>query len=438
MESLIVSPLVEVLFGRLATTVVSEVRTRRGVKREIERMQEMLPVIQAVIEDAEEQQRKNKKVRTWLAKLKDVAVDADDLLDEVATLVLRKNFMKKEFRGPDAATRYDFLIIKLIAAQEEFDSESIRILLHVGIGILFPSSDRSMELRISMILREMEALQNTYTGEGKIKILQFILYSKLYVLDSRPNVNMKDRIGMILRKIGERTRYEVRKTSLTLESISTYRKKSRKLKEICGRLDDVAKEMSTFQFKETQSYGRSSTMERPQTGPSVNDSKVYGREEDVDKIVGMLLSSSSGPEVAVIPIVGIGGMGKTTLAQLVYNDPRVTSQFQSLMWVSVNDNFNPARIINQILSYVGHGSHDSFQIGVLQSQLRESLLGKRYLIVLDDVWNEDPDEWDKIMNPLKGSAGTSKIVLTTQSEAVAAISGTFPPFHLEPLTKKEC
>ncbi|KAM5575190.1 hypothetical protein ABKV19_014236 [Rosa sericea] len=323
-------------------------------------MRETLPVIQAVIQDAEEQQRKNNKVRTWLAKLKDVAVDADDLIDEV---------------------------------------------------------------------------------ENDTKVLQSILLDAEKLsrqILSRPNLETKEMIGMIVRKIGERTRYEVRKTCLTLESISTYCKKSRKLKELRARLDDAAKEISSFRFKETQSYGRSSTMERRETQPSVNESNVYGREEDVDKIVGMLLSYSSGPDVVVIPIVGIGGMGKTTLAQLVYNDLRVTSQFQSLMWLSVNGKFNPAGIINQMLSYVREGSHDLFQIGLLQSQLRESLLGKRYLIVLDDVWNEDPDEWDKIMNPLKGSAGGSKIILTTRSEAAAAITSTFPPFHLEPLRKEEC
>ncbi|PRQ20877.1 putative P-loop containing nucleoside triphosphate hydrolase, leucine-rich repeat domain, L [Rosa chinensis] len=384
MESLIVSPLLQLLFRRLTdTVVVGQVRTRREFRTEIEKMQETLPMIKAVIEDAEEQQRKNQRVKAWLVKLKDVAVDADNLLDEVATLVLRKHLMKEEFCRLYASDRY----------RSRHPSSCSRI--------LYDCQHREF-------------------------------------LSSRTNLNSKDRIGMMVRKIGKRTRYEVRKTCLTLELISTYRKKSRKLKELRARLDDVAKEMSSFHFKETQSYGRSSTMERRQTGPSVNDSKVYGREEDVDKIVGMLLSSSSGPEVAVIPIVGLAGMGKTTLAQLVYNDLRVTSHFQSSIWVSVNDNFNPARIINQMLSYVGKGCHDSFQIGVLQSQLRESLLGKRYLIVLDDVWNEDPDEWDKVMNPLKGSPGGSKIILTTRNKPVAAITSTFPPFHLEPLRKEEC
>ncbi|XP_062028460.1 putative disease resistance protein RGA3 [Rosa rugosa] len=385
MDSLIVSPMVEVLFGRLTDTVVGEVRTRTEFKREIEKMRETLPVIQAVIEDAEEQQRKNKKLRIWLAKLKAVAVDADDLLDEVATLVLRKHLMKEEFYGSYSGS-----------------------LMELALQIY------RTENSISFVTRNYEN--------------QF--FEQLF--HSRSNLNTK------VRKIRERTRYEFRKTFLTLESISTYRKKSHKLRELRERLDDVAKEMSSFQFKETQSNGRSSTMERRQTGPSVNESKIFGREEDVNKIVGMLLSSSSGPEVAVIPIVSIGGMGKTTLAQLVYNDPRVTSHFQSLMWRSINDNFKPAWIINEMLRYVGKGSHDSSQIGVLQCQLRESLLGRRYLIVLDDVWNEDPDEWDKVMNPLKGSAGGSKIILTTRNKAVAAITSTSPPFHLEPLRKEEC
>ncbi|PRQ20875.1 putative P-loop containing nucleoside triphosphate hydrolase, leucine-rich repeat domain, L [Rosa chinensis] len=408
-------------------------------------MQQTLQRIRAAIEDAEERQRKSDRVKDLLINLKAIAVDAGNLLDEVATLVLRKQLMKEESHGLRAATKKDlfrlryqcnmsrvihtpgaqtrYLIFKLFEAQEEFDNDIIQgILLHLGIG----------ELQSTKILADFQSAPLASGKGSKQMYLTRVVYYELYL--SRP----KDRIGVIMREIGERTKYEVRKTCLTLESISTYRKKSRRLKELNARWNDVDKEMSRFQFKKTESYRRSTTRERRETGPFPNESMVYGREEDVNKIVRMLLSSSSGPEVAVIPIVGIGGMGKTTLAQLVYNDPRVTSHFQSLMWVSVNGKFNPAEIINQMLSYVREGSHDLFQIGLLQSQLRESLLGRRYLIVLDDVWNVDEDEWDKVMNPLKGSEGGSKIILTTWNEAVADITRTFPSFRLEPLRKEEC
>ncbi|XP_021832118.1 putative disease resistance protein RGA4 isoform X2 [Prunus avium] len=361
MEAVIVAPLLEVLFGRLTSSVAGEVQTRRDFKKEMEKLRNMLPVIQGVIEDAEEQQMKDKKVRGWLVKLKEVACEADDLLDEISTLLLR------------------------------------RLLMEVTNGNY---NDLSYRLR------------------------------------NRPS-NTEEGFGLRLRQIRQRTTYKVRKTTLKLATIPVHFKMSRKLKEIRENLEDLTKQMSCFQFKQCSPYKRSDTMERRETGPYVDESKVFGRDEDVKKIVEKLLSGS-GPQVPVIPIVGIGGMGKTTLAQLVYNDPRVRRHFELEMWVSINDNFNSKRIINQMLDYVTKSSHDSLQIGVLQSQLRQSLGGKRYLLVLDDVWNHDQDEWDKLINPLKGTADGSKIILTTRSEAVAAITSASPPYRLEALSKDDC
>ncbi|CAL8997636.1 unnamed protein product, partial [Prunus brigantina] len=353
MEAVIVAPLLELLFGRLTSSVASEVQTRRDFKKEMEKLRNMLPVIQGVIEDAEEQQMKDKKARGWLAKLKEVAYDADDLLDEIFTLLLRKHFMKE--------------------------------------GVYKPRRIR----------------------------------------------NTKEWFDLRLRRIREQTTYKVRKTSFKLSTIPVHFKMSRKLKEIRENLEDLTKQMSCFQFKQGSSYKRSDTMDKRETGPCVDESKVFGRDEDVEKIVEMLLSGS-GPQVPVIPIVGFGGMGKTTLAQLVYNDPRVRDHFDLEMWVSVNKNFNPKKIINEMLGYVTKESRDSFQIGVLQSQVRESLGRTRYLLVLDDVWNDDQDEWDKLIDPLKGTPDGSKIILTTRSEAVAAITSAFPPYRLEALSKDDC
>ncbi|BFG19533.1 hypothetical protein CerSpe_058070 [Prunus speciosa] len=364
MEAVIVAPLLELLFGRLTSSVAGKVQTRRDFKKEMETLRNMLPVIQGVIEDAEEQQMKDKKVRGWLVKLKEVACDADDLLDEISTLLLRRQLM------------------------------------------------------------EVTADDCNY--------LFYRLWRKL----NRPP-NTMEFFGFRLRRIQQRTTCKVRKTTLKLATIPVHFKMSSKLKEIRENLEDLTKQMSCFQFKQCSPYKRSDTMERRETGPYVDESKVFGRDEDVEKIVEKLLSGS-GPQVPVIPIVGIGGMGKTTLAQLIYNDPRVRRHFELEMWVSVNDNFNPKRIINQMLGYVTKSTHDSLQIGVLQSQLRQSLGGKRYLLVLDDVWNHDQDEWDKLINPLKGTADGSKIILTTRSEAVAAITSASPPYRLEALGKDDC
>ncbi|KAJ1386915.1 P-loop containing nucleoside triphosphate hydrolase [Sesbania bispinosa] len=75
---------------------------------------------------------------------------------------------------------------------------------------------------------------------------------------------------------------------------------------------------------------------------------------------------------------------------------------------------------------------------VLQCQLRDLLLLKRYLLVLDDLWSEDHDEWDKLRIILSGCAQGSKILVTTRSEKVASIMGTVSPYYLKSLSDEDC
>ncbi|OMO50860.1 Disease resistance protein [Corchorus capsularis] len=199
-------------------------------------------------------------------------------------------------------------------------------------------------------------------------------------------------------------------------------------------MDDIAKEMSTFQFKEVNSYDTREKRVR-ETGPTVDESKVYGRREEVKQVLDLLVSNSN---VWVIPIVGIGGIGKTTLAQLVYNDQRLDGHFDLKIWVSLYDNFSTKKIVSKILECVTKHRCASSEMIVLQSQLQESVCGKRYLIVLDDVWNDDQDEWDEVRNLLRCRAEGSKIMVTTRSEKVASLMSSSPPYLLEALTKDDC
>ncbi|KAG4393644.1 hypothetical protein AAZX31_03G119400 [Glycine max] len=143
-------------------------------------------------------------------------------------------------------------------------------------------------------------------------------------------------------------------------------------------------------------------------------------------------------KVCVIPIVGIGGLGKTTLAKLVYNDQRIDELFQLKMWVCVSDDFDirqiNIKIINSdsatALALTSAPSHQenvsSLGIEQLQSRLRYNLSGKKYLLVLDDIWNDDRRKWIELKDLIKVGAMGSKIIATTRRKSIASMMSTFP------------
>ena len=90
----------------------------------------------------------------------------------------------------------------------------------------------------------------------------------------------------------------------------------------------------------------------------------------------MLLESNT--DVRVISIIGIGGIGKSIVAQLAYNDERVNKHFDLKIWISLYGDFNPRKIMSEMLDYAAKGKYDPMsQLGLLQSELRKALYGKK-------------------------------------------------------------
>ena len=123
----------------------------------------------------------------------------------------------------------------------------------------------------------------------------------------------------------------------------------------------------------------------------MNERRTYGRDEDQKAIIKLLLSiESSNTQLSVILIVGRGGLGKTTLAQLVYNDDDVSSYFDLKAWVCVSEDFDIVRVSKEILiSITSEHCNDGDDLNSIQVKLKEKLNGKKFLVILDDVWNED-------------------------------------------------
>ncbi|KAG2674828.1 hypothetical protein I3760_13G155400 [Carya illinoinensis] len=172
---------------------------------------------------------------------------------------------------------------------------------------------------------------------------------------------------------------------------------------------------------------------------------LIGREDAKEEIINLLLSNSNVKEnVGILPITGIGGLGKTTLAKFIFNDLKVREHFHELkMWVCVSDNFEVRKVVEKILhSATKKTLNSNIAMDTLVHDLQKTITGKNNLLVLDDVWddvwNEDPGKWDELKKLLMSGASGSRILVTTRSAEVAKITQTiFEPYSLQGLGTQE-
>ncbi|XP_021753186.1 disease resistance protein RGA2-like isoform X2 [Chenopodium quinoa] len=169
------------------------------------------------------------------------------------------------------------------------------------------------------------------------------------------------------------------------------------------------------------------------------DDVFVGREEDKRKVIDMLLNNTvEQQDGLVVSIVGIGGLGKTTLAQQLYNDQMIVKKFPQRKWVCVSDAFDVKVIVGQILAAVNSGiDQDRLNLDQLQTKLRKEMDGKKYFLVLDDVWNEESSKWLQLRNVLIGGERVSRILVTTRSRMVADVVGSHWTHELEGLSDDE-
>ncbi|KAL0907875.1 hypothetical protein M5K25_022324 [Dendrobium thyrsiflorum] len=204
--------------------------------------------------------------------------------------------------------------------------------------------------------------------------------------------------------------------------------------EIIKKFDEIAHDRKALYLREEDAPRRprfNDVMKRPPSSSLVLESDVLGREEEKKKIIQLLMSHSE-MENIIIPIVGMGGVGKTTLAQLIYNDPVVCQHFSPKVWVCVSEQFDVLRITKEIVSSIVDSSkyNDNNNLNYLQCKLKDALLNKKFLLILDDVWNERADIWEALRAPFS-STRVGKIIITTRSMSVACIMKTVSPLQLE-------
>ncbi|KAK9069120.1 hypothetical protein SSX86_013236 [Deinandra increscens subsp. villosa] len=211
-----------------------------------------------------------------------------------------------------------------------------------------------------------------------------------------------------------------------------------KLDEITTKLGLLVEEKNCLGLNDN--VQRSGGASRPLEETSlVDESKVKGREGDKQALLENLLSneSSSGQNVNIVSIVGLGGIGKTTLAQLLYNDKDVKDHFELMSWVCVSDEFDVYRISKAIFKDVGGDDIKFETLNQLQVSLTDKFSKKRFLIVLDDVWTENYKEWELLQRPFTVGAPGSKILVTTRKKKVVDLMDSVEAYPLKVLSNIE-
>ena len=211
----------------------------------------------------------------------------------------------------------------------------------------------------------------------------------------------------------------------------------RKIQAINQQLEDLARRSSRFGFitqainSSGDAINNTSNFSSSNTGSVFTQSDVVGEkiEEDKKKIVDMLIkkkdasigSKGNNNDVFVaIAITGMGGIGKTTLAQMVFNDSKVEENFEERIWLSVNHDVNEINVLQSLLTSFGlkhedcAGNKDS-----LKRALKDTIQQKKkFLLVMDDVWSEKV--WYELLRaPLSHGASGSQILVTTRNVEVA-------------------
>ncbi|KAG4127084.1 hypothetical protein ERO13_D10G197251v2 [Gossypium hirsutum] len=298
-----VSKLIDFFLDKLASSDLLQFATEKQVREEIQKLENELKQIRRVLDDAEERQLKEQLVKDWLIDLQNLAFDVEDVLDEFATEIGRRNLMM-ERRG---------------------------------------SSSKRSRLNIPHSFND--------------------------VLFNRDIMS--------------------------------------KIRDLTAKLKDLEPQRNKLELRMTNCERPTRLEQRLQPASLEIENHVYGRDKDKQTILDLLLKSDDERNF-VIPILGMGGIGKTTLAQLVYNDASIQNHFHLKAWACVSDYFDVLRITKDILQSITSVSCNDNDLNIVQEKLQKEL------------------------------TQGSKIIVTTRNYGVSSTMGALHAHSLELLSDDDC
>ncbi|XP_028111386.1 putative disease resistance RPP13-like protein 3 isoform X2 [Camellia sinensis] len=220
----------------------------------------------------------------------------------------------------------------------------------------------------------------------------------------------------------------------------------KEIQEWKNRLDEIDRNHEIFKIRNIEAAGEGSSgmnerfKQLRRTTPYEDDQHVVGFTKDVELLMSELLEET--PDQRVISIVGMGGLGKTTMARKLHNSSSVGDKFECKGWVSVSKDYNIQNLLRRtIKSFKMPTTKDELEMlekmetEDLECHLHEFLKESRYLVVIDDVW--DTDAWASLRRALPDNKKGSRVIITTRIKLVAESSGRRKYVHELPFLQPE-
>ncbi|XP_021763235.1 putative disease resistance protein RGA4 [Chenopodium quinoa] len=211
---------------------------------------------------------------------------------------------------------------------------------------------------------------------------------------------------------------------------------SHKISNLRKKLENIVAKKNDFELTKRPVKTSKDEPKEPLGGCAfVYEPAIKGRNEAKQDIINIFNGVNNVSKLSVLPIVGMGGIGKTALARLVIND---IEHFDLKLWACVSNKFDVCKIIEDIVKDGSDDNIGNLNSNTLLKKLRNLLNEKRYFLVLDDVWVDNINLWNDLMNILKIGKAGSAILITTRMAEVASVTRTMEPYNLEKLPFPVC
>ncbi|XP_031281016.1 putative disease resistance protein RGA3 [Pistacia vera] len=217
--------------------------------------------------------------------------------------------------------------------------------------------------------------------------------------------------------------------------------------QIALKIKDITRNLVVIAEREVCFRLQFLTSEISETVSSIEVSDIYGRDIEKNAIVEeknaivlrkLLEGGEQVRNLHIISIVGMGGTGKTFLARSAYNDCQIGKNFDAKIWVDVSNDFDMLAVGKTIVQTIKGSAPEVVELDSLLNMIRENIVGKKFLLVLDDVWTEDYSNWDPFYHCLKNGLHGSKILITTRRETVARMMDSTDTITINELDNEEC